>query len=243
MSRTNLMMGVAVHKGRLCRAPLGTSRPAGGTTAQAMEESQPQLFSDGDLTDYLIERQRRFLADVKPATRRIRPDALKARIDKLKARHQLKAPVLAKGLRIVEQGKLADGDASTEFDLVEPTNPDRFVNQQAFLKARVRYLEAFLKHHSSRTYAIIEVSFEGEGALFRYRPARSRLPAPRGVVSGTSIRMKIEQSGRHDHGWHAQLKSNLLRIEALLLHTRREVAAFNEGLSQTLRKAYGATLP
>ena len=84
MSRTNLMMGVAVHKGRLCRAPLGTARPAGGTTAQAMEESQPQLFSDGDLTDYLIERQGRFLADVKSAARRIRPNALKARSDKLR---------------------------------------------------------------------------------------------------------------------------------------------------------------
>ena len=204
----------------------------------AMDESPQRLFSEGDLADYLIERQQRFLADLKPGTRRLAPDALKARIAKLKARHQLKAPVLGRRLRIAEQGKLADGKPGAEFDLVAPTDPDRFANKQEFLKARVRYLEAFLRHVSSRTYAVIEVSFEGDGALFRYCPTRSRLPAPHGVVSGGSIRMKIERSGRHDHRWHAQLKSNLLHLEALLLHTRKMVAAFNDGLSETLREAY-----
>jgi hypothetical protein len=175
---------------------------------------------------------------LKPARRRAAPDVLKARIEELKAKHQLKAPVLLKGLRIVEQGKLADGNPRREFDPVEPTDPDRFASRQRFLKARVQYLEAFLKHSSSRTYAVIEVQFEGDGALFRYRPTRSGLPAPHGVVSGTSIRMVIEQSGRHDHGWQAQLKSNVLDIEALLFHTRRQVSAFNDGLSQSLREAY-----
>lgn len=203
-----------------------------------MDESPRQLFSEGDLTDYLIERRQRLQAAMRPATRRIAPEVLKARIAKLEAKYHLKVPALVKGLRIVEQGRLADASPRREFDLVEPTDLHQFESKYEFLKARVRYLEAFVKHASSRTYAVIEVSFEGDGDLFRYRPSRSKLPAPHGAVSGTSIRMKIEQSGVYDHGWHAQLKSNLLQIEAILLHTRREVAAFNDVLSQTLREAH-----
>jgi len=95
----------------------------------------------------------------------------------------------------------------------------------------VRYLEALLKHISARTYAVVEVPFEGDGDLFRYWPSRCALPAPQGLLCATSIRLRIERSVKHDDAWKAQLKADVGRIEAFLA---RSAACSTRGVTGAL---------
>jgi len=202
-----------------------------------MHDAGQKLFSEGDLADYLDERLERLLARLKPARRRQPPDVLKPRIAALEAKHRVELPVILKGLKIVDQGPVADERPRGQFDLAEPIDPGQFDNRRGFLQARIRFLEAFLKHASPRRYVVIEVPFAGDASLFRYRPSQCRLPAPDGVVAGSAIRLQFERSGKHDHGWQVQLKEELLRIETFLLRIRREVAAYNATVRKAIRAA------
>jgi len=134
------------------------------------------------------------------------------------------------------------------FDLVEPTHPDEFGSDREFVDARVQYLEALLKHISPRTYAIVDVPFEGDGDLFRYWPSRCSPPAPQAWLFEKSIRLRIERSGKHDDAWKAQLKADVGWIEAFLDRTRKDVAApqcrsVEDPPGNALRTRQGCLLP
>ena len=195
-----------------------------------------QLFSEGDLADNLIDRWKSFQSDMKSAKPRRPASASREWIARLEAKYLLKSPVIVGGFHVVEQGKIADGKPKSEFELVEPTNPAEFGGNREFVDARVRYLEALLKHISPRTCAMVDVPFEGDGDLFRYWPSRCALPAPQGLLCEKSIRLRIERSGRHDDDWKAQLKAEVGRIEAFLDRTGKDAAAHNATVSKTLRE-------
>jgi hypothetical protein len=195
------------------------------------------LFAQGDLDAFLQHRLERLAATLKPARRHQPDDIVQARIAKLETRHLLQPPKILSGARVVEQGQLADGNSPDAFPAGAPADPARFATRRAYLEARIAYLEAYLKHVSPRTYALVEVPFEGDPLLFEYRPGHCRIEAPAGEIRGTTIRFRLERSGPQDPEWRGELKTDLLALEAILLHTRRQVALFNRTAAQAIRAA------
>ena len=224
---------VSRQAGEIASALLPVTLPG---TVMDVKPWPDQLFSEGDLVDYLNERWKSFQSEVKPDKRRRPASDSKEWIAKLEAKYLLKAPVIVGGFHVIEQGKIADGKPKSEFDRVEPTHPDEFGSHREFVDARVQYLEALLKHISPRTYALVDVPFGGDGDLFRYWPSRCAPPAPQAWLCEKSVRLRIERSGKHDNAWKTQLKADVGRIEAFLSRTRKDVAAHNAAVSETLRE-------
>jgi hypothetical protein len=202
-----------------------------------MNDRRKPLFAQGDLAAFLERRLERAAAEIRPARRHPPADVVRARIARFEARHQLAPPRILSGARVVEQGALDGGQPQTTPALVPAPDPAAFSTRREYLGARIRHLEARLKHASPRTFALIDVPFEGAAELFDYCPTGCRLPAPSAEVRDGALRLRLECSGPHDPEWRAQLQSDLLQIERFLLHTRREVAAFNRTVSQAIRAA------
>lgn len=204
-------------------------------TETVQEACGGRLFGAGDLAEYLGERQERLFESLRPARRRESAAVFEARVARLEARHHLAAPRILKGLRVIEQGRLAGGRPQVGCAAVEPGDRERFPSQRAFLEARVRYLEAHLKQVAPRAYAVVEVPFEGEADLFAYRPSGCRLTVPEGRVNGRTLRLRIEHFGRHDRDWQEGLRRDLLDIEKILLQVRKEVEVYNTAVSRAIR--------
>ena len=154
-----------------------------------MQNWADNLFSEGELADYLILRWERFIATVNAA----RKDGIE---NQLKPEdHLLQIPELLPGFEIVEHG---------------------FVEQNPFLPVAVALEVATESGISSlphpRSFVIVQVQFRGEADLFRYRPPDCPNVAPQGMVCGQCLHLRFERSGSADKDWRETYLNDCMTI-------------------------------
>ena len=170
-----------------------------------------QLFSDGELADYLILRWERFIAAVNAA----RQDGSENKL--ILESHLLQIPELVPGSKIVEHG---------------------FVEQNPLLPAAVTLEVAteagVISVPHPRSFVIIEIQFSGEAELFRYRPPDCPKVAPPGKVCGQCLHLRYERSGSADKDWRELYLSDCMAIFDFLDLADVCVKGFNERVRHTL---------
>jgi hypothetical protein len=169
-----------------------------------------QLFSEGELADYLILRWERFIAAVNAA----RQDG---GVNKLILEdHLLQIPELLPGSKIVEHG---------------------IVEQNPLLPAAVMLEVAtesgVISVPHARSFVIIEIQFSGEADLFRYRPPDCPNVAPQGKVCGQALQLRYERSGSADKDWREIYLSDCKAIFDFLDLAEVCVKGFNERIKST----------
>jgi hypothetical protein len=192
-----------------------------------------RLFNDGSLADYLIDRWHLLSIDLDQA-QRLAGDGLMGRAEALAERYTLTVPTVGSNFHIIEHGPMEDSDSDP--DLMNAIHPDGFADEDDFIEAQIRQVEAKIRR-LSRTRTIIAVPFTGDGVLFRFRPSGCLLPAPPGKIDGQSIVLRFKRSGREDKTWKGELAANLDNIEAILDCARPEVESFNATISKALQCA------
>ena len=196
----------------------------------------PNLFGDGSLADFLIDRWLSFTADLDAAKRRFSDTELMCRVQELKAHYPLSVPVIESGYRIVEHGPIKEKGSGSDPDMLDTIELGDFANAGDFNRARLRQIEAQIRQ-LSRTRTTIAVPFSGDGILFQFRPSGCIIPAPPGRLDGQSIMLRFERSERTDKAWQGQLVANLNAIEANLDCARPEIEAFNAVVAKALQSA------
>ena len=170
-----------------------------------------QLFSDGELADYLILRWERFIAAVNAA----RQDGGESKL--ILEDHLLKIPDLLPGSKIVEHG---------------------FVEQDPLLPAAVTLEVAteagVISVPHPRSYVVIEIQFTGEAELFRHRPPDCPKVAPQGMLCGQCLHLRYERSGSADKNWRELYLSDCMAIFDFLDLADVYVKGFNERVCHTL---------
>jgi hypothetical protein len=170
-----------------------------------------QLFSEGELADYLILRWERFIAAVNAA----RQDGGESKL--ILEDHLLQIPDLLPGSKIVEHG---------------------FVEQNPLLPAAVTLEVAtesgVISVPHPRSFVVIEIMFRGEAELFRYRPPDCPNVAPQGKVCGQCLQLRFERSGSADKDWREIYLSDCMAIFDFLDLADVCVKGFNERMKNTL---------
>lgn len=169
-----------------------------------MKDWTYKLFSEGELSDYLIIRWERFVAAANAIRQGGGPDTLKLED------HRLRMPDLA----------------DAKFKIVEHGFKDQDV---PFAQTGVLEADAPSPHPGS--YIIMQISFCGGADLFRHRPPDCPGMAPQGMVCGETLRLKYERSGSGDSDWKDSLRNDLLAIETFLGRAEACVQGFNERIS------------
>jgi hypothetical protein len=172
-----------------------------------MKDWTHKLFSEGELTDYLIIRWERFIAAMNAAHQGSGPDKLKLE-DNL-----LRMPEMVGGFKIVKHGFI---DQDTPF------------SEPAFLESGLTRLT------HPRSYIIVQMPFCGEADLFQHRPPDCPEVAPQGMVCGQNLHLKFERSGSDDSGWKVSLRNDLLAIQSFLNRADVCIQGFNECLRNML---------
>ena len=166
-----------------------------------------QLFSEGELSNYLITRWERFITAVNAA----RQDGCENKY-KLED-HILQTPELSPEHKIVDHGFVEQDPIFLTSDTSEPG-----VNVQPL----------------PRTFVVIEIQFRGEADLFRHRPPDSPKVAPQGKVCGQCLQLRYERSGSADKDWREIYLSDCKAIFDFLDLADVCVKAFNERVRHTL---------
>jgi hypothetical protein len=169
-----------------------------------------KLFSEGDLSDYLIDRWQEFA---------LARDA--AIVDESK--YILHLPKL-------DLNKVSISNWSEPSP--EPSDMAAYV---AFLEKRISRLEAILENRQ-KTSIIVSVPFSGDGNLFRYRPPGCKLQTPQGLVSGMSIQMRFERSSAEDLSWKLHFTHDLTTVFSFLEAVKAPARGLNHKVTETARK-------
>jgi len=173
-----------------------------------MKEWPHTLFSERDLSDYLVERWRHFTTERESAD-----------FDASLAKYILR-PVdfdVTK-ITIAKRGEC------------EP-KPTDFPEHQDYVNARIAFLEGQLENRRP-TFIIVDIPFEGDGNLLRYRPMGCTLPAPQGLLVEKSIKMRFERFGSKDMAWKTLFVNDLGAIDGILEAANVLVKGFNQRLRE-----------
>ena len=170
-----------------------------------MKDWPHKLFSEGDLTDFLIDRWERFGATI----------ALPGvELDKRKLEeHLLRTPRLVCDFKIVKHGFKPQDPSVPGADFVE---------------------SGLLRVAHPRSFIILQIPFCGDVDLFRYRPPDYAGVAPQGLVCQQCLRLRYERSGSDDSDWQGLLRNDYLAIHSLLDQAAVWVQGFNGRLSNML---------
>jgi hypothetical protein len=193
-----------------------------------------KLFSDGDLTDFLITRWNLFLANLVPHPGEQPKPLTQTRVQELELAYHLQTPELGKDHRIVEHGDLSQSEVEHHLNLTEPTRSEDFDNMGDFIEARIHHQLILLKHSTGSTYVIVETPFHGSANLLLHRPSGTDLPSPQGLVAENSIRMRFARLGSDDGAWKTEFKLTFAAIATVLEQSRHAVCAFNQAVSNHL---------
>jgi len=192
------------------------------------------LFSEGDLTDFLLDRWQAFMIDVDNAPQSVWEDDTEFELLDLWFRHNLRVPVFLGTPRIKEHGVVHQPIDSEE---VEPRSPLDFPSRIDYLLARKAYLEAQL-HRSRflRLYGIAHLPFEGDPVLFRYRPLGCKHQPPWGSVEGQSLRIRLEWDKSHGEAPANEFEANLNSIYDYLQRVSEHVFSLNRKMAETIEE-------
>lgn len=189
----------------------------------------PKLFSEGDLANFLIERWKLASAELQAARTAGPENESKSNFTVIVDRHRLITPSLLTDFEIIEHGWR---DATpTDQALPRPATPENFASHGDYIQAQIAYLEGRLKHLSSRrSYIILEVPFEGDRDLLRFRPPGCTGMNAQGWLNGQAIQMKFERKGSEDNAWKGTFRIDLQTIDRFLIATSEAVNEFNNQL-------------
>ncbi len=173
-----------------------------------MKDWSHTLFSDGDLSDYLVDRWQEFSSERGSAN-----------FDASLSKYILRLPELDFSKRTVVKW----GENEPE--------PADFASQVDYLKALLAFLRGKLVHLRS-TFIILDIPFEGDANFFRFRPSGFTLPPPQGLLCEKSIQMRYERCGSEDAEWETLLMNDFSAI-----HTFLEAASvLADGFNQKVRE-------
>lgn len=190
-----------------------------------------KLFSEGNLTDFLIDRWKLTLAEVQDARQAACGDGSAVTIAGILGRHHLISPVLQTDFEIIEHGWL-EQDSPDEKQCA-PLRPEDFVSHGDYLDAQIAHLEARLKRLSSRrSYIIVKIRFEGDGNLMRFRPSGCTGANSQGLFSGQTLCMRFERAGPNDCAWKDVFRTEWDTIIRFIAATNEAVNGFNNNLHE-----------
>lgn len=171
-----------------------------------MNEGNPyyQLFSKGDLSDYLLDRWELLQAELKNLkTYKYRGTIVDEILSDVKQRHLLTVPaVQLDSLKILRHG------------VTEPEDPEASA--------------------VPLTFAVIRLSFSGDPDLFHFRPLDSTLKPPTGRVLGREIHLCITRQSEGASAWEALLRQNLLNLDVFLARCAESVCGYNSSVDREL---------
>jgi len=176
-----------------------------------MNTWKENLFSEGELSDYLILRWERFIAAVNAARQRGGENKL------ILEDHLLQIPDLLPGSKIVEHGIVEQ----------DPLLP-------AAVTLEVATESGIISVPHARSFVIIEIQISGEADLFRHRPPDCPKVAPQGKVCGQCLHLRYERSGSADKDWREFYLSDCKAIFDFLDLAEVCVKGFNEKVRLTL---------
>ena len=177
-----------------------------------MQNWTDNLFSEGELADYLIVRWQRFVTALNAA----RQDGSENRLNM--EDFFLQTPELLPGFEIVEHG---------------------FVDQNPLLPAAV-ILEvptesgAISLPHPRKFY-VLRAPFRGDADLFRYRSPDCALATPKAMVCGQYLHLEFERSGSADKEWKGGFLHDFLAIYDFLDSADVCVKGFNERVRKVVQ--------
>lgn len=162
------------------------------------------LFSGGDLDNYLIERWQEFAKESDSAN-----------FDASLSKYILRVPELDLDRMTISKW----GEALPK--------PRDFLSYGEFLDARIARLKAMLEHQP-QTFIVVDIPFEGDGDLFRYRPSGCSSPVPQGLLGDNSVKMRFQRCGSKDETWKTLFMSDVNAVNAFLEAASIPIQAFNE---------------
>jgi hypothetical protein len=175
-----------------------------------MNDWKHKLFSEGDLSDYLIDRWQEFAI---------------ARDSGIVEESKYILPLPKLDLNKVSLSNWSEPSP-------EPKDIQAYV---AFLEKRISRLEAIIENRQKQSF-IVHVPFSGDGNLFRYRPSGCKLQTPQGLISGMSIQMRFERSSAEDLSWKLHFTHNLTTVFSFLEAAKVSARGFNHKVTATVRK-------
>ena len=175
-----------------------------------MNDWKHKLFSEGDLSDYLIDRWQEFAQARNGES-----------VDESK--YILQLPKLDLNKVSVSNWSEPSPDAGDLKAYV------------AYLEKRISRLEAIVENRQ-KTSIIASIPFSGDGNLFRYRPPGCKLQTPQGLISGTFIQMRFERSNPEDLSWKLHFTHDLTIVVSFLEAVKVPARGFNHKVSTTVRK-------
>ena len=196
---------------------------------QATAGRPHKLFSEGDLTDFLIDRWKLALAEVQAARQAGSGDGSAGTFASILGRYQLKSPGLLTDFKVIEHGWVEQ--VPSDEDLCAPVRSEDFGSHGDYLDAQIAHLQARLNLLSSRrSYIIVGIPFEGDGNLLRFRPPGCTGTTPLGLLRRQAIEMKFERHGPEDCAWKVAFRIALQAISGFLTATNKAVNGFNNQL-------------
>ncbi|MEI7728106.1 MAG: hypothetical protein WCO56_00930 [Verrucomicrobiota bacterium] len=206
---------------------LDAHNPPGGRPVSKAPAGLPhELFSEGDLADFLLDRWKLASAELHAARLAGTTNKEKLNDTAIIDRYRLATPSLLTGFKIIKHGW--EETPSADLAPSRPGPQEDFDSHEDFLQAQIDYLEARLKRASlRRSYIIVSIPFEGDGDLLRFRPPECPGVPPQGVVSGPAIQMKFERAEPEDAAWKDAFREDLQMIDRFLTATRAAVHGFN----------------
>jgi hypothetical protein len=175
-----------------------------------MNDWPHKLFSGGDLSDYLIDRWQAFSKDRNSAS-----------FDESK--HLLHVPELN-----LSKFTIANWTESTPL-------PVDFHSYLDFMETQIDRLEAILQNRQ-KTFIVVDIPFEGDGNLFRFRPTSCRLQVPQGLLCDNTVRMRFERCGSNVVAWKNLVTDEMITVDAFLEAVQIPVQGFNEKVIASVRR-------
>ena len=198
-------------------------------TRHANDKWPHRLFSEAGLAEFLIARFKRALAEVQ-ASRLAgggggSPEALEGILE----RYYLRTPSLRTDFRIVEHCRKQAPVINPSL-WVSPI-PDGSAGYAEYLAVQLRHATALGKYQSFRQdYIIVEIPFDGDAELLRFRPPGLTGANPQGLVCGNAIRMKFQDFGPQVAPCKIALRIGLQGVDGFLNAVSMVVKKFNEQL-------------
>lgn len=162
------------------------------------------LFSAGDLSDYLVERWQEFAKEMEAAN-----------FDTSLSKYFIRLPSLDLDRMTISKW----GEA-----VPKPTD---FLSYGDFLDARIARLEAMLKHQR-QTFIVVDIPFDGDGDMFRYRPSGCKLPVPQGLLGDNSVKMRFQRCGSKDETWKTLFASDMTTVDDFIQSATVSVLGYNQ---------------
>jgi hypothetical protein len=85
-------------------------------------------------------------------------------------------------------------------------------------------------NHQRQTFIVVDIPFDGDGDMFRYRPSGCSLPVPQGLLGDNSVKMRFQRCGSKDESWKTLFTSEMNAVNDFLEAVRIPVQGFNQNL-------------